>query len=164
MTMHGVTPLLSRTSYAAGNGRFWNIHRTHPIWLHAITISSPKWKNTARGPVQHKIWTYPCYRAVNTEHQQRCTRWWCTTPSKHLGKVINKGWLYWRYINVVPLWINPCQKYLTVTITFYPTLVDLIKNAALLFVEFQNETGCFLHNFMPWEWWYGFYLEAIKNN
>ena len=45
MTMQGVTPLLlSRTSCAAGNGRFWNIHRTHPIWIHVITISSPKWK------------------------------------------------------------------------------------------------------------------------
>ena len=42
-------------------------------------------------------------------------------------KVINKGRgrLYWRYryINVVPLWIKPCQKYRTVAITFYPTLV-----------------------------------------
>ena len=35
-----------------------------------------------------------------------------------------KGWLYWRYINVVPLWIKPCQKYWTVAMTFfYPTLV-----------------------------------------
>ena len=40
MTMQGVTPLLSRTSCAAGNGRFWNIHRTHPIWVHGIKISS----------------------------------------------------------------------------------------------------------------------------
>ena len=28
--MQGLTPLLSQTSCAAGNGRFWNIHRTHP--------------------------------------------------------------------------------------------------------------------------------------
>ena len=35
--------LLSRTSFAAGNRRFCNIHLSHPIWLHAITISSPKW-------------------------------------------------------------------------------------------------------------------------
>ena len=42
MIMQGVTPLLlSQTSCAAGNGRFWNIHRTHPIWVHAIMISSP---------------------------------------------------------------------------------------------------------------------------
>ena len=32
MTMQVDTPLLlSRTSCAAGNGRFWNIHHTHPI-------------------------------------------------------------------------------------------------------------------------------------
>ena len=31
-TMQGVTPLLmSRTTYAADNGRFWIILRTHPI-------------------------------------------------------------------------------------------------------------------------------------
>ena len=39
-----------------------------------------------RDSVQHKIWTYPYYRAVNTEHQQRWTRWWCMTSSKHLPK------------------------------------------------------------------------------
>ena len=42
MTMQGVTPLLSRTSCAAGNGRLWNIYRTQPIWVHVITISLPK--------------------------------------------------------------------------------------------------------------------------
>ena len=31
MTMQGVIPLLSRISCAAGNGRFLNIHRTHPM-------------------------------------------------------------------------------------------------------------------------------------
>ena len=46
MTMQRVTPLLlSRTSSAAGNGLFWNIHRIRPTWIHAITIFSPKWKN-----------------------------------------------------------------------------------------------------------------------
>ena len=51
MTMQGVTPqLLSRTCYVAGVGRFWNIHHTHPIWVHAITISWPKWKNHCEGP------------------------------------------------------------------------------------------------------------------
>ena len=39
-----------RTSSGAGNGSFWNIHRTHPIWVHAITMSSPKWKNHCDGP------------------------------------------------------------------------------------------------------------------
>ena len=31
-------------------------------------------RTTARDPVQLKRWTYPCYRAVNTEHQQIWTR------------------------------------------------------------------------------------------
>ena len=43
-------------------------------------------RNTVRDPVHHKRCTYPCYRVVNMEHQQRWTRWWCTTPSKHLAK------------------------------------------------------------------------------
>ena len=43
-------------------------------------------RTTASDPVQHKRRIYPCYRAVDTEHQQRWTRWWCTTPSKHFGK------------------------------------------------------------------------------
>ena len=47
---HTASLLLSRTSCAAGNGRFWNSHRTHPIWVHAIAISSPKWKNHCKGP------------------------------------------------------------------------------------------------------------------
>ena len=34
-----------------------------------------------------------------------------------------RGRVYWKYINVKPLWIRLCQKYLTVAITFYPTLV-----------------------------------------
>ena len=51
MTMQGVTPLLlSRTSWAAENGRFCNIHRTHPILVHAISISSRKWKYHCEGP------------------------------------------------------------------------------------------------------------------
>ena len=45
----------------------------------------------ARGPVQHKRWTYPCYRAVNTEHQQRWVHWWCTTHSKHLAEGYKEG-------------------------------------------------------------------------
>ena len=31
-------------------GRVWNIHRTHPISVNAITISSPAWKNHCEGP------------------------------------------------------------------------------------------------------------------
>ena len=33
-------------------------------------------RTTTRDPVQHTRWTYPCYRVVNTENQQRSTRWW----------------------------------------------------------------------------------------
>ena len=47
-----------------------------PIWVHAITISSLKWKNRREGPGTTKRWTYPCYKAVNMEHQQKWTRWW----------------------------------------------------------------------------------------
>ena len=51
MTIQGIIPLLlSRTSCAAENGGLWNIHRTHTIWVHAITISSPKWKNHCEEP------------------------------------------------------------------------------------------------------------------
>ena len=38
-------------------------------------------------------------------------------------KVINKGVQYWGYTNVVPLWMKPCQKYQTVSITFHPTFL-----------------------------------------
>ena len=47
---------------------------------------SPSERTTARYPVQHKRWTYPCYRALNTEHQQIRKRWCCTTSSKNLAK------------------------------------------------------------------------------
>ena len=33
-------------------------------------------RTTTKDPVQHKRWTYPWYRAVNREHQQRWTRCW----------------------------------------------------------------------------------------
>jgi hypothetical protein len=35
MTMQGLILLmLTRTSFAAGNGRYWNIHHTNQIWKH----------------------------------------------------------------------------------------------------------------------------------
>ena len=46
---------------------------------------------TVRDTVQHKRWTYPCYRAVNKEHQQRWTCWWCISPSKHLENCDKQG-------------------------------------------------------------------------
>ena len=43
MTAQGVTPLLlSKISWAAGNGRFWNIHHTHPIWVYGYIMSLSK--------------------------------------------------------------------------------------------------------------------------
>ena len=49
-----------------------------------------KVKESLWDPTQHKIWTYPCSRAVNTEHQQRWMLWWCTTPSKYLTNMISE--------------------------------------------------------------------------
>ena len=34
---------------------------------------------------------YQLIWVANTQHQQRWKRWWCTTPSKHLENVIDKG-------------------------------------------------------------------------
>ena len=50
------------------------------MWLGSLCQSE---RTTTRDPVQHKRWTYPCYRVVNMEHQQRWTHWWHTTPSNH---------------------------------------------------------------------------------
>ena len=47
-----------------------------------------------RDPVQHKRWTYPCYRAVISEHPLRWTRWWCTTH-RRLAR-----WIKWRTCDV----------------------------------------------------------------
>ena len=49
-------------------------------------LEHPPYPRDMSDLVQHKRWTYPCYRAVNTELQQRWTCWWCTLPSKHLTK------------------------------------------------------------------------------
>ena len=87
ITMPEVRPLLlSRTSCAAGSGRFWNIHRTHPIWVHTITNSSPKWKNHCEGPAT----TQAMNRVVSTEHQQR-QRDFSVTPCeiRSLGQVFS---------------------------------------------------------------------------
>ena len=53
------------------------------MWLRSLRQSE---RTTARDTVQHMRWTYPCYRVVKTEHQQRWTRWLYRTPSKHLEK------------------------------------------------------------------------------
>jgi hypothetical protein len=38
-------------SFTTGDWRYWNIHHTHPIWVHEIMISLPKWKNYSEGHV-----------------------------------------------------------------------------------------------------------------
>jgi hypothetical protein len=36
---------------ATGDGRYWNIRHTQLIWVRAIMISSPKWKNHCDGHI-----------------------------------------------------------------------------------------------------------------
>ena len=102
MTMQGVTPLLSWTSCitAMGDSGTYIVFTRH--WIHVIIVSLPKWKNHCEGPsTTQEMKTFPCYRAINMEHQQRWMCWWCTTPSKHLAKGDQYwGRLYWRHINV----------------------------------------------------------------
>ena len=69
------------------SGIFTAITRYESMRLRSLRQNE---RTTGRDLVQYKRWTYPRYRAVNTKHQQRWTRWWCTTPSKHLAKVISK--------------------------------------------------------------------------
>ena len=118
ITVQGVTPLARGDS-----GTFAVLTRYEFMQLQSLRQSE---RTTARDSVQHTRWTYPCYRVVSTEHQQR----WRTEGVGRLPNiwqmVINKGGgeqLYWRYINVLSLWIKLCQKYRTVAITFYPTLI-----------------------------------------
>ena len=65
------------------SGTSTTLTRYESMWLQSLRQSE---RITVRDPVQHKRWTYPCYRAVNMEHQQKWTHWWCTIPSKHLAK------------------------------------------------------------------------------
>ena len=81
-TMLGVTSLLLLSTSC--NGRFWNSHHTHPIWVHVRSLRQ-RVRTAERDPIQHKRWTYLYYRAVYTENQQRWTHW-CMIPSKHLAK------------------------------------------------------------------------------
>ena len=65
-------------------------------------------RTIAREPVQHKRWTYPCYRG----------QYGTATKMDALMsafQTFGKRWL--------PLWIKPCHKYQTVAITFFQSLV-----------------------------------------
>ena len=76
---HGSLALLSMGD--SGTSTILTQYESMQLWsLHQSE------RTTARDPVQHKRWTYPCHKAVNTEYQQRWTCWWCMTPSKHLAR------------------------------------------------------------------------------
>ena len=104
-------------------------------WVYVITISSPKRNNHCEGQLIHaigqSIWN------INKDGHADGVQYLLNI----LQKVINKErQLYWRYINVVLLWIKPCQKYQTIAITFYATvaqerLLSLINYFAYLYAE-----------------------------
>ena len=86
MTMQGFIPrchgpLAPLTMGDAGTSTVVTQYESMRLWY--LCQSE---RTTARDPVQHKRWTYPCYRAVNMEYHQRWTNWCCTMPSKHLAK------------------------------------------------------------------------------
>ena len=123
--MQGVTPLLlSRTSCTPGNGRFWNIHRTHPIWVHAISISSQKVKEPLRGVLYNT--RDELIRAIGRSIRKihgygRADGWrlpniWRNVINKG-GATILKGHKMLYPLNKAML------IYRTVAITFYPTLL-----------------------------------------
>ena len=69
MTMQGVTPLLHIAPLTMGDSVTSTIlTRYESMRLRSLCQSE---RTTARDAVQHKKWTYPCYRVVNMEHQQR---------------------------------------------------------------------------------------------
>ena len=53
------------------SGTFTILTRYESMRLPSLRQSE---RTSASDPVQHKRWTYPCYRVVSTEHQQRWTR------------------------------------------------------------------------------------------
>ena len=65
------------------SGKSTVLNRYESMRLRSLRQSE---RTTARDPVEHQIWTYPCYRVVNSEHQQRWMRWWSMTPSKYFAK------------------------------------------------------------------------------
>ena len=71
-------------------------------------------RTIARDPVQDKRYSGQSIRNINKDERTDGV-WYLPNFWK---KVINKrcGELYWGYMNVVPLWIKPCQKCRTVAI------------------------------------------------
>ena len=134
VTMQGVTPLLSWISCAADNGRFWNIHRTHPIWVHAITISSQKWKNHWEGPgIAHDEFMRAIWRSIRNMNKdgradgvRRLLNIW--------QNLIKEATLL-KLCKCCTLWIKPCQKYRIVANTFYSILVYIYILHSNFFVQ-----------------------------
>ena len=54
-----------------GNGKIWNIHHSQPIWVHAITISSPKWNNHCEGPGTTQEMNLPVHSIRNINKDWR---------------------------------------------------------------------------------------------
>ena len=65
-------------------------------------------RTTARDQVQHRRCSCPCYRAVNTGTSTKFVALMVYGAYWIFGKRwYVRGRLYWRYINVAPLWIKP---------------------------------------------------------
>jgi hypothetical protein len=94
MTIQGLILLtLSRSSFAAGNGRYWNIRRTRYESVQLWPLRQNE-RTTARDKLQHKRGDYWCCRAVTAGRPQKWTRWWCTRPTTHLaegGTYVGRG-------------------------------------------------------------------------
>ena len=82
-------------------------------------------RTTARDPIQHKRWTYPCrgpsIRNIN--------KYGHADGVRHLPNIWHKMIIGVEYIEgtymVYLLWIKLCHKYRTVAIIFYPTHVNI---------------------------------------
>ena len=95
ITMQEVTPLLlSWSSCTTGNGRFWNstiLSRYESMRFRSLHQSE---RTTARD-------------LCNTRDElMLAIGWSIRNIIKEWHADWIKGWLYWRYINVVPLWIK----------------------------------------------------------
>ena len=80
---------------------------------------------------------------VHTRDELTCAIGWsvqninkdgCADDVRRLPNIwqnVIRGRLYWREINIVSLWIKPYQEYRTVVVTFYSTLISIIKEIAI---------------------------------
>ena len=117
---------LSWTSCTAGNGKYWNMQCTHPNVSPCDYDLLSKVKEPLRGTQYNTTDEIvgAIGRANRNINKDGCAGGVQRRPNIW-QKVIYTGGgeLYWRYINVVYLWIKPCQQYRTVGIAFYLILV-----------------------------------------